>query len=440
MAVGRIEDPLTEFRKRLAVASLVVLLVAGGISLLFARGFTARVDRLKRFSRSVAAGDFRPLPPDRSRDEISDLAEALNETAQHLDRTIHTLTDERNQSAAILRSMVEGVAVIGADQRIVFCNSAFAAVLSIDSQACEGRAASEVIRDPDLLEAVLGAVRTGESVRSDVTTGTAHPKNFAVTAAPVRSDGTTAGAVLVLHDITELRRLERARRDLVANVSHEFRTPLTAIRGFAETLLAGGLEDEGNRRRFLEIIRDHAVRLTRLTEDLLELARIEAGKLELDLRPTVLADVIEPCLETTRPAAAEREIELAAEYEADLPLVLADPRALEEILQNLLDNALRYTPAGGRVTVRAGAHDGTIALAVADTGIGIPPAEQERIFERFYRADASRARNMGGTGLGLSIVKHLVEAHAGRIDVESEVGRGTTFRVCLPSAGVLTPS
>jgi len=238
----------------------------------------------------------------------------------------------------------------------------------------------------------------------------------------------------VLHDITELRRLERVRQDFVANVSHEFRTPLTAIQGFAETLLGGALEDEKNNRRFLEIIRDHATRLGRLTDDLLKLARIEAGKLEVEFQPVSVAELVESCAATTLFKASQRNIALNLSYPPSLPPVLGDASLLREVLQNLLDNAVQYTPPGGRVDLTATSHDHEAVITVADTGIGIPLADQERIFERFYRVDAARSREVGGTGLGLSIAKHIVEAHGGRLWVESTVGQGSQFHFAIPLA------
>jgi len=237
---------------------------------------------------------------------------------------------------------------------------------------------------------------------------------------------------MVLHDISEIRRLERARRDFIANISHEFKTPLTAIQGFAETLLGGAMDDAQNRQRFLEIIREHALRLGRLTDDLLKLAQIEAGQMQRETKPVVVADIIEPCMEVTRIKAEQKGLLLEAEYGKDLPTLLGDVRSFQEILQNLLDNAVRYTPSGGSIRVKAVVEGSEIVLSVADTGIGILKADQDRIFERFYRADAARSRESGGTGLGLSIVKHLVDVQGGRIRVESEVGQGSTFFVYLP--------
>jgi two-component system phosphate regulon sensor histidine kinase PhoR len=268
-----------------------------------------------------------------------------------------------------------------------------------------------------------------------VSLGGASPRTFGVTAAPVEAEH-TRGAVLVLHDITELRRLERVRRDFVANVSHEFKTPLTAIQGFAETLLAGALDDPQNSVRFLGIIREHAARLGRLTDELLKLSQIEAGQLELEMRSLSVGELLAACLDTARLKAESKQLTLTADSSPDLPPVRGDLARLGEVLQNLLDNAVQYTPPGGRITVRAAVADNQVAIAVTDSGIGIPRADQQRIFERFYRVDAARSREVGGTGLGLSIAKHLVEAHGGRISVESEVGRGSTFTVFLPAAPV----
>ncbi len=431
LPLHRLNEALAGFRWRLWTASLLILLVAGAFSLLFFRALTARIERLQQFSHRVAAGDFRPIPADRQGDELSDLAATLNETAAHLDLTIRALTGERNQSAAILRSMAEGVAVIDSSQRLVFCNESFCSALRIQSPDWRGRPMAEVIRQSDMLQAIQRALAGGETVQSELVVGTLRARSFEVTAAPVRADGPATGAVMVLHDITERRRLERARRDFVANISHEFKTPLTAIQGFAETLLGGVAETE-TRDRFLEIIRSNAVRLGRLTDDLLRLSQIEAGQVPLEMRPVNLCDFIGPCVETVRVHAAAKNLAIQTECGANLPAIRGDLNALHEILQNLLDNAVRYTPAGGRIVVRAEARGSDIALSVADTGIGIPKASQERIFERFYRVDAARSREVGGTGLGLSITKHLVEAHDGRIEVESEVGRGSTFTVFLP--------
>jgi two-component system phosphate regulon sensor histidine kinase PhoR len=435
LPLAQANESIAEFRRRLLLASFLMLILGGAASLIYSRGFSARIERLKDFSHRVSGGDFRPLPSDDTEDELTDLARALNETAAHLDRTIRTLTGERNQSSAILRSMIEGVAVIDSRERVVFCNRAFAEILNLDAARCEGRPLVELVRQADLLDLARRALTSADSLQGSLIIGTVMPRSFAVTATPVKAlEPAANGAVIVLHDITELRRLERVRQDFVANVSHEFKTPLTAIQGFAETLLGGALEDEKNNRRFLEIIRDHASRLGRLTDDLLKLARIEAGKLDVQYQPVSVAELVEGCAATTLFKASQRNIALNLSYPPELPAVRGDAGLLREVLQNLLDNAVQYTSPGGRVDLSAATRDHEAVITVADTGIGIPLADQERIFERFYRVDAARSREVGGTGLGLSIAKHIVEAHGGRLWVESTVGAGSQFHFSIPLA------
>jgi two-component system, OmpR family, phosphate regulon sensor histidine kinase PhoR len=434
---------------------LLALLVSAGFSLFFTRSSGLRIQRLEKFSRRVAGGDFRPLIPDNYNDELAMLGRAMNETALRLAQTIRSLTEEHGRTAAILESMAEGVAVVGSDERVVYSNAAFAQILGSGTTAAgtngiqggdgipgrtsgQGRRLVELVRQTELLGLVKKALTSEERVESEVTVGTVRVRTFAVTAAPVRASeegGTAIGAVLVLHDISELRRLERVRQDFVANVSHEFKTPLTAIRGFAETLLGGALDDVDHRVRFVEIIQDHAERLTRLTDDLLKLSTIEAGKMELEFHTVSPPELLKMCADTASFAAKKKQQTIKIEYAQDLPVVRGDSGRLRDVLQNLLDNAVQYTPAGGHIVASAARDGAEIVFTVADNGIGIPQAEQERIFERFYRVDEGRSREVGGTGLGLSIARHIAEAHGGRVWVESAIGQGSRFHFSVPIAG-----
>lgn len=426
-----VDADIWSFRRTLWLGSLVILLLAGAVTLLVWRSFSSRVDRLTAFSSRVAEGDFRPLSGDGSGDALDLLGRSLNQTAARLDRTIRTLTEERNLSAAILGSMVEGVLVVNASERVAFANPGFAEILGLDVPPKAGSALVEVVRQTELIEAVRKVLAGEPRVESEIVTGTLRQRFFAATVAAVRATE-TSGAVIVLHDITDLRKLERVRRDFVANVSHEFRTPLTAIQGFAETLLAGAMDDAENRIRFVGIILEHSRRLARLTEDLLMLSKMDADRLELEIRRLPVSQFVESCVETAQPRASERNLRLSVNLPVGLPDVAGDRRRLAEVLDNLLQNAVQYTPAGGEILVTASPAGDDVVFTVSDTGIGIPQSDQPRIFERFYRVDVARSREVGGTGLGLSIAKHLVEAHGGRIWVQSEVGAGSQFHFTVP--------
>jgi two-component system, OmpR family, phosphate regulon sensor histidine kinase PhoR len=429
--LGTVNEEVWVFRRRLWLSSLVMLVVTGMASLLISRSFSQRVERLQFFSRRVAEGDFRPIDADRSGDALEGLAASLNDTAGRLDRAIRTLTEERNLSSAILGSMVEGVAVVNSSERLLFANEGFAEILELGAPPQSGSSLVETVRQTELIEAVRSVLNGAPRVEAEIVTGTLRQHFFAATVASVKA-AENSGAVIVLHDITDLRKLERVRRDFVANVSHEFKTPLTAIQGFAETLLAGAMDDPQNRIRFLQIILDHSRRLARLTDDLLELSKMDADRVDLEVDRLSVSQFVQSCIETTQRSATEKNLRVSVNLKTSLPDIAADRRRLAEVLQNLLDNAVQYTPSGGRITVSASSEGDEVEFTVSDTGIGIPKVDQPRIFERFYRVDAARSREVGGTGLGLSIAKHLIEAHGGRIWVESEVGQGSQFHFTVP--------
>lgn len=426
-------------------ALFVIAALGAAASFFFSRRLSERVERLKQFSRRVGEGDYRPLAAATAGDELGGLAQALDEAAARVAATLTSLGQERNRLAAILQSMAEGVAVVDAGERVAYCNEAFSALGGISPARSGGRPMLEVVRQPEILDLIRQALGGKENLRGEFAVGTVRPRVFAITVSPLPMPANGAapspspeerppGAVVVLHEITELRRLEQVRKDFVANVSHELKTPLTSIRGFAETLLGGALEDPENNRHFVEIIRNHALRLSRLSDDLLKLSQIEAGKWEPEFEPVALGPLIEAAVETVRPAARPKQLSLSVHCARELPLVRGDAGLLQEVLRNLLDNAVQYTPAGGKIEVAACEQEHYGVVTVSDTGIGIPQADQERIFERFYRVDASRSREPSSTGLGLAIAKHIVEAHGGTIGVESTVGQGSRFHFSIPLA------
>jgi two-component system phosphate regulon sensor histidine kinase PhoR len=370
-------------------------------------------------------------------DEIGALADALDTLRAEQRERMQTMLDERNKVLGILSSMVEGVVAVDQEERIVHLNGVAARVLGVSPGEGIGRRLWEVTRLHEVNDA-LRAVMEGEpEVRREARL-VQGPRDqvIEIHASPLRdADGEPSGAVVVLHDVTELRRLEQVRSEFVANASHELKTPLAAIRGLVETLLDDDAMDPERARRFLDRIRVQTHRLGALVADLLALSRVESQDAPLERVRVDLRDVIAESARTFASAADAKRIVVTAAAPAAPVHALGDPEALRQVVDNLLDNAIKYTPEGGRIDLRVRDAGGSSILEVQDTGIGIEPRDQERIFERFYRVDKGRSREMGGTGLGLSIVKHIVLAHGGRIALESQAGAGSLFRVALPRAG-----
>jgi two-component system phosphate regulon sensor histidine kinase PhoR len=330
---------------------------------------------------------------------------------------------------------VEGVVAVDGQECILLMNERARAMFGVGPGRGEGKPFLEVIRNADLHEIFRSGRTAGGVFRQELRLSHPMDRTLRVTAVPLRLTGEDPGLVLVVDDVTELRRLEHVRTEFIANVSHELRTPLTAIQGYLETLLGGALEEREHARRFVEIAFRHTERLGRLLNDLTDLSNIELGKVSLRLAPTPLRPIVDSVLELVAAKARDGEVTLTAEV-SEVIQVQADHDRLVQVLINLVDNAVKYTPAGGSVTVRARpSADGRIEVSVSDTGIGIPRADLPRITERFYRVDKARSRELGGTGLGLAIVKHLVLAHGGDLAIDSAEGRGTTVRVLLPAGG-----
>jgi len=360
-------------------------------------------------------------------DPFAEIAAAVRTLGQQLDQRLSDVVREKERLQAVLGGMVEGVLVVDREGRISLANRELRALFALHGDV-EGRQVLEVIRSAAVHEALEEARRSGEPVRREISFEAPQRRVFEIRAACVPAVGQN-GALAVFHDVTEMRRLETVRRDFVANASHELRTPLTAIRGFAETLVGSAVPEEA-RQKYLRIILDHSERIESLVDDLLDLSRLERDTVALELEALDLEPVVRGVMENLSQVFAERK--LAARCgRLDVPPVLADQRALEQILYNLLDNAAKYTEPGGRIEVAAEVRGAFVRLSVSDTGIGIPEADRARIFERFYRVDKARSRELGGTGLGLAIVRHLVEHLGGEISVESEPAKGSTFSVSL---------
>jgi two-component system phosphate regulon sensor histidine kinase PhoR len=355
--------------------------------------------------------------------------------ARRLNEKIRDLEGERAKVAAMLDSMVEGVIALDQQGRIFLMNPGARSIFGLRREPVEGRPLLEVVRHKPLLDLVEGcrARGVGEQFRGEVELGPPVERTLDVHATVVAFAANRSGVLLVLHDITELRRLERVRTEFVANVSHELRTPLTSIRGYLETLLDGALEEPGNARRFLEVVHTHAGRLSRLVDDLLQLSDLETGKVALKPAPVILHAVAEDVLAIFEQQAAQQQLALCNQVPPGL-CVQADRDRLIQILVNLVDNAVKYTPAGGQVVMGAAGREGQAEVSVRDTGSGIPSTDLPRLTERFYRVDKARSRQLGGTGLGLAIVKHLVQAQGGELRIESELGKGTSVRFTLPAA------
>jgi two-component system phosphate regulon sensor histidine kinase PhoR len=421
-----------ELHQALLVGGLVALVVALGIGLFVAGRVTRPVVKMQAIARRMSEGDFGVRAPVRSPDEIGVLGRALNTMALRLRDKLDDLEHEQAKVGAILDGMVEGVIAVDARDHIVLMNERARVMLALGPARVEGKPLLEIIRNVELHRVFRDCRSAGEGAvaRRELSLAGPPERTIQINAVRLRLAGDEPGAVAVLHDVSELRRLEQVRTEFIANVSHELRTPLTAMQGYLETLLSGGLEDRNHARRFLEIAFRHTERLGRLVNDLTDLSNIELGRVVLRLEPTALGEVVDSVLAIIRPRAEAGSVALAGALDPALPPVLADRDRLAQILINLVDNAVKYTPLGGRVTVEARATgDGRVELSVADTGAGIPASDLPRITERFYRVDKARSRELGGTGLGLAIVKHLVIAHGGALRIDSTVGQGT--RVCV---------
>jgi len=438
--MATIQDSRHRIRMAIWIGFAVAALAALWPALALARRLSARVERLVEFSNAVASGEQAPPLLREGDDVVTRLETNLVAMAGSLSAQLRAARDEKDKLEAVLSGMVEGVLVIDRYGTVHLSNQRADRLFGSRDASLVGRPMIDVSRDPDLQALVRGVMRgDAQQPRAhEITLDTPTRETLRVTATPIGDAGGVPQLfILVFHDITELKKLETMRRDFVANVSHELRTPLTAIRGYAETLQGGVINDAAVTANFVGVIERHSERLGRLIDDLLTLSDLELGRTELQRVPTSVAHAVDATIELVRDKAARGQVEIRRDIPDDVPAVDADPDRLEQVLVNLIDNAVKYTPAGGSVTVSARCIDGPtgcVEICVADTGVGVSRLDLPRLTERFYRVDRARSRELGGTGLGLAIVKHIVQAHGGTLRIDSDLGKGTRVYVRLPAA------
>ncbi len=413
----------------LGVAAGAALAVAAMVLLRSSRaaGASQRVSTILAVARRYAHGDLSRPAPDYGDDDLGSVARAMDQAVQELGRRVESLARDRARMEAILSSMIEGVLVVDEQGRLQLVNDAARRILKLEKGSIN-HSYVEAIRHPGIVEHLGRALAGGETSALELSVTRDTTRTLVAQVAPVVAAG--RGAVLVMHDITELRKADMIRRDFVANVSHELRTPLTAIKGYAEALIDDP-EDRDAHDRFLEIIHRQAERMERLVKDLLRLARLEAGQETVELAPCDVNALIRGIVSDFEAAAAAKQQTVEVAVAPDAGMLHTDAAKLHDIVRNLVENAVNYTPAGGAIDISARVAGGRFQLSVADTGHGIAPDDLGRVFERFYRVDKSRARP-GGTGLGLSIVKHLVQVLGGEVVVENQATGGALFTVSLP--------
>ena len=416
-------------RELMLVAGALALIIGVALTWALSRTIVVPARQLTEVADALARGDLSVRTFSQRDDELGDIGRSLDRLADELNERIASLHAQEVRLKTMLNAMVEAVFVTDSLGRIVLTNTALDRI--VDSSPL-GKSPSEVLQGDALRDAVRTA-RQGTAVAADLTLEAGgRSRMYTAVVAPLPGRG---GVVGVLHDVTKQKLADRVRRDFVANASHELRTPLTAIRGFAETLKAGAAKDPDSAERFVDVILRHTLRLQALVNDLVALSRAESPEQQYELAPVDLAATVKDVVQGLAAQANQRGLDLQIDSLGGLPDVVANARALDQVLINLVDNAIKYTPDGGRISMRAEADTESVTLEIENTGPGIPPDQVERIFERFYRVDAGRSREMGGTGLGLSIVRHLVARMGGEIEARSEPGAWTRFRLTLGRAG-----
>jgi two-component system phosphate regulon sensor histidine kinase PhoR len=429
-----IHRELKKIYNRIFLSILIVAVIAAGFSLVISRNISRPIEQMRDTAQRFASGELDLRVPVPKQIELAELADSLNEMARQLHRRFETITKQRNESEAILSSMVEGVLAVDSSSHIVSVNQAAANFLDIDANKAQGRNVEEAIRNPDLQKYVQDILSEAVPGETDIVLSGPPERIIRLDGAGLTdSHGNRSGAVIVLSDMTRIRHLENLRRDFVANVSHELRTPITSIKGFVETLQDGAITEPKEAERFLRIIARHSDRLNAIVEDLLTLSSLEEGneqrKIAFEKKP--VRPILSSVIELSSVKAEEKNITVDLDCDKDIQAKM-NAALLEQAVLNLVDNAVKYSEPLSRIQIKVKKENGMVTISVRDNGCGIAKKYQERIFERFYVVDKSRSRKLGGTGLGLAIVKHIAAVHGGKVTVESTFGRGSTFTVYVP--------
>ncbi len=435
--IAAIEDALDGLQFRIIVGGFVIALMAMLANFYISRRIARPLEQLKRGADLFARGELGHKLPVADSEEIGRLAEAMNSMARELNDRINTVVRQRNEREAILSSMAEGVIAVDASENILSLNHAAEKMMNITEDEARGRSVQEVLRNTELQRLVVETLDSGLTVEGEIRVNGHGERLLHVSGDMLKdADGNSIGAVVVLNDLTKLKQLERVRKDFVANVSHELKTPITSIKGFVETLLDGAIDNRADAEKFMTIIGKHADRLSSIIDDLLSLSRIEeeAEEKQIELRSVslraVLSSAVQICQNKADAAQVKLELDCPESVQAEL-----NPHLIEQAVVNLIDNGIKYSEGGDEVIVRAETVGQEILISVQDNGCGIKQEHIPRLFERFYRVDRARSRDLGGTGLGLAIVKHIVLAHKGVVEVKSTYGKGSTFTIEIPISG-----
>jgi len=429
--VESVNKTLFSIRKTIFMGLLFAVILALALGFIVAARTMSPINRMIQVSRKFAEGDFSRRIVHISKDEIGDLAATLNKMAQDLENKINQIRSQGEKLSAVFNSMAEGVLVMDKYTRIISVNPTIEKIFGRESGLLEGQLFLEAIRNKDISELINNVLKTGEPEEEEINLFVPVRKIFRVNAAPIFEKGKIGGCVAVIHDVTDMRKLETMRKDFVANVSHELKTPLTSIKGFVETLLEGAVDDRANNRKFLNIIREHSERLEKLVDDLLSLSSLESKEIPLEKSEYDLKRQADEIISIFSAQAKKKNISIKNELKEGLK-VKADKNKIDQVFTNLIDNAVKFNRENGCINVLSEERAGGKKVIIKDSGTGIPEKDIPRIFERFYRVDKARSRSLGGTGLGLSIVKHIVELHGGSVGVESVEGMGSGFWFILP--------